>query len=378
LSDLPRYLGNYRDLWAGSPKEANLAWWKEARFGLFIHYGLYSQLKQGEWVQFHNRIPVADYERLQDTFDPSGFDADFVTDLACEAEMRYVNLVSCHHDSFALWDSRTEEFNSVNAPAHRDLVGELAEACAEKGLGFFTYYTYHQNWRHPYFLSRDYYKTARPDYDSPDPHYRFQNAEDFQIYVEYAHNCITELLTGYGPLAGMWLDLIMGYYAAPQMMPVQQTYDLVHRLQPHTLVSFKQGATGTEDFATPERHFHSLEERARDQFGEEAARVARLAWEKNRDKHNEICATLQGHKWAYAETERHLNALEVRGLLAHALSNNANLLLNTGPRPDGSIPEADVETLREVGRRIRSDGWPSAEEAALPGEESSPGGAAGQ
>ena len=119
--------------------------------------------------------------------------------------MRYINLVSCHHDSFALWDSKAESFNSMNAPAHRDLVGELAENCAQKGLGFFTYYTYHQNWRYPYFLSRDYYESARPAYDQPDPHYRFQNPEDFRIYVDYAHSCIAELLTSYGPLAGMWL-----------------------------------------------------------------------------------------------------------------------------------------------------------------------------
>ena len=113
-------------------------------------------------MQRRKTIPVDEYARLQETFDPSAFDADFITDLALEAEMKYINLVSCHHDSFALWDSRAEVFNSMNAPTHRDLVGELAEKCGEKGLGFFTYYTYHQNWRHPYFLSRDYYASARP------------------------------------------------------------------------------------------------------------------------------------------------------------------------------------------------------------------------
>ncbi len=365
MSAVPRYLDNYGTLWSTNPKEANLAWWRDARFGLFIHYGLYSQLKRGEWVQFHERIPVSEYEKLAETFDPGRFDADFITDLAAEAEMRYVNLVSCHHDGYALWNSRVEPFNSVRTVG-RDLVGELAEQCAAKGLGFFTYYTYHQHWRHPYFLSREYYPTARPDYPTPEPAYKFSKPSDFDRYVEYAHECISELLSGYGPITGMWLDLIMGHYACPHMMPVEETYALIRKLQPHCLISFKQGATGTEDFATPEQHFHSLEERARVAYGEEAARVAREAWERNRGKHNEICATLQRTKWAYSEGETHLDAREVRGLIAHALSHDANLLLNVGPLPDGSFPEEDVATLKEVGKRIRAEGWPGPDEAAIP------------
>lgn len=365
MSSAPNYLNNYETIWNESPKQANLAWWRQAKFGLFIHYGLYSQLERGEWVQFHETIPVSEYEKLTETFDASGFDADFITDMAAEAEMRYVNLVSCHHDSFALWNSHVEPFNSV-ATVQRDLVGELAEQCDKKGLGFFTYYTYHQNWRHPYFLSRDYYPTARPDYPTPEPAYKFSDPEDFDKYIEYCHAAMKELLTGYGPLAGMWLDLIVGYYACPDMMPVEKSYALVRELQPHCLVSFKQGATGSEDFATPEQHFHSLEERAKAAFGERSARVARDAWEKNKSKHNEICATLQRSRWAYAEGEIHLSADEVRGLIAHAASHNCNLLLNTGPMPDGTIPDEDVRTLRAVGRRIREEGWPDPDEAAVP------------
>lgn len=374
MHNAPRYLNDFASIWNDDPKAANLAWWKHARFGLFIHYGLYSTLERGEWVQFHEKIRVHEYEKLADGFDPSGFDADFVTDLACEAEMRYVNLVTCHHDSFALWNSSAEPFNAARY-AGRDLVAELAAQCAKKSLGFFTYYTYHQNWRHPWFLSRDYYAMARPDYDPPEPAYLFREPEDFGIYVEYAHRSMTELLTGFGPLAGMWLDLIMGHYACPDMMPVAESYELVRRLQPHCLVSFKQGATGTEDFATPEQQFHSLEDRARDAFGDRAAAVARRAWEANRGKHNEICATLQRNRWGYSAGEDHLGADEVRGLIAHAHAHDANLLLNTGPLPDGSIPSEDVETLRAVGRQIRRDGWPGADEAAIPRRGSAAAGA---
>ncbi len=356
---VPSYLAAQAALYAESPRQAALEWFRQARFGLFIHYGLYSALGKGEWVQFSDRIPVGEYEKLRDRFTACDFDADMITDLACEAEMRYVNLVTCHHDSFCLWDSRVESFNSVHSPCGRDLVGELAAQCARKGLGFFTYYTYHLNWRHPKFVSRDYFQMARPDYPQAEPRYTFRSLDDFGEYVDYVHAALSELLTGYGPLAGVWLDLIMGHYAQPDLMPVADTYALVRRLQPQCLVSFKQGATGDEDFATPERHFHSLAERAGQMFGERAAKVAAAAWAKNQGKHNEICATLQEHWWGYGAEARHLGADEVWALLGHAAAHDCNLLLNIGPLPDGGVHPADLATLRAVGKRLRAEGWPA-------------------
>ena len=366
MSTVPAYLKDYSSLWSQNPQAANLAWFKEAKFGLFIHYGLYSALGTGEWSQLRRTIPIAEYEKLRDNFTASQFDADFITDLALEAGMSYVNLVSCHHDSFCLWDSKVEDFNSINSPAGRDLVAELAEQCQKKGLGLFTYYTYMLNWRHPYFMSRDYFDWARPAYDKPEPRYKFRTVDDLEIYFDYVHNCITELLTDYGPLAGMWLDLIMGYYAQPDLVPVEETYALIRRLQPHTLISFKQGATGDEDFATPEKHFHSLEERAQEAFGARAGEIARLAWEKNRHKHNEVNAPLQKGAWGYQHDAPHMNADEAWQLLGHALSNDCNLLLNVGPLADGQFHPEDVATLRAVGERIRREGWPVGETRTEP------------
>lgn len=259
---VPSYLRDFTDSWVTDAKRANLPWWPEAGFGLFIHCGLYTQLGEGEWVQFRRPIPPAEYEKLAESFDPGAFDADRITDPALEAEMSYVNLVTCHHDSFCLWDSANEPFNSVRTGSGRDLVAEPAEACREKSLGFFTYYTFALNWRHPYYLSRDYFPMARPPYDYDEPRYKLTSIADFDRYLDYVRRAITELLTAFGPLAGMWLDLIMAYYARPDLIPAPETYALVRELQPHALVSFKQGATGEEDFATPEQHFHSLEERA--------------------------------------------------------------------------------------------------------------------
>jgi alpha-L-fucosidase len=168
------------------------------------------------------------------------------------------------------------------------------------------------------------------------------------------------LLTQYGPLAGIWLDPIMGYYAQPDLFPIEETYALIRKLQPQTLIAFKQGATGTEDFASPERSGHSLADRVREQVGPEHALVAQKAWDGNKTKHNEICDTLQPGAWGYVAGDdgQHRTADEVLEMLANAGRQNCNLLLNTGPLPDGSIHPEDVKTLQEVGQRIRTRGWP--------------------
>ena len=359
----PSYLRDYAALYAQDPKAAALAWFKEAKFGLFMHYGLYALLGRGEWVMYREAIPVAEYEKLKAQFTAAKFDADFITDLACAAGMRYVNITSRHHDSFCLFASKYSDYTSVASPAKRDLVGELAEQCRKKGLGLFLYYSYGLDWRHPYFYPREFGPMARPNYKTPEPRYLWKRDEDFRRYIEFVHGQIQELLTNYGPLAGIWFDPIMAYYARPDLFPIRDTYAMIRRLQPQTLVCFKQGATGTEDFAAPERTGQSLADRVRKQFGEEKARIAETAWESNKGKHNEICDTLQPHMWGYVQKDdgAHLDADEVLRRLGYAFHQNCNLLMNTGPLPDGSIHPIDVKTLREVGARIKRDGYPPAQ-----------------
>ena len=354
-STVPKYLADYVDLYARDPHAAALAWFADARFGLFIHYGLYSILGRGEWAMFQEAIPVAEYERLIQDFHPDRFDADFITDLALAAGMKYITITTRHHDSFCLFDTHASDYNSITSPARRDLIGELAGQCARKGLGFFMYYSYALDWRHPFFYPRSYFHIARPDYQTPEPSYRFAHDEDFQHYIDFVHAQLRELLTGYGPVAGIWFDPIMGYYARPGLFPIRETYAMIRRLQPQTLISFKQGATGTEDFAAPERHGYSLAQRCREQIGEAAAAVAQRAWDCNKDKHNEICDTLQPGAWGYRRDDdaQHHTPAEVLAMLDAAASQNCNLLLNTGPLPDGSIHPEDVATLREVGRRLK-------------------------
>lgn len=352
---VPSFLNDYKDQYLENPRKATLEWFKQAKFGLFMHYGVYSILGRGEWVQLREAIPVAEYARLKDDFTAKNFDADFITDLALEAGMKYINITSRHHDSFSLFDTKQSDFNSVQSPAKRDLIAELSEACNQKGLGFFLYYSYALDWKHPYFYSREAsnegevsWSAARPAYNEPQPAYKFQQDEDFKQYIDFVHAQLKEILTNYQNLAGIWFDPIMGYYSRPDLFPIEETYSLVRSMQPQALIAFKQGANGDEDFTAPERT-----PRAHPNGG----KVAQMAWEKNKGKPIEICDTLQpkdvpGNSWGYnqAAEGKHLTAQEVMQMLEHADEVNANLLLNTGPLPDGSIHSSDVKTLREIGK----------------------------
>ncbi len=357
---VPSHLRGYEDIYARSPRDAALAWFKDAKFGLFMHYGLYSEYGRGAWVQLQERIPVAKYANLTDSFDPKDFDADFITDLALDAGMKYVNITSKHHDGFCLFHSKHSQFNSADTAAGRDLVGELAEQCQAKGLGLFLYYSYAADWQTPYFYPNEYVYIARPDYATPQPEYKWQSDSDSQHYIDFVHQQMKELLTNYGDIAGIWLDPIIGYYARPDLFPIDETYELIGSLQPHALISFKQGATGTEDFAAPERHGNSLESIVRRNHGDANAAIAAKAWASNKSKWNEICDTLQPSGWAckFDDDGNHKKPGVVYDLLGKAFGEDCNLLMNTGPLPDGSIHHEDIYAFQAVGRMIRSDGYP--------------------
>ena len=347
----PPYLNNYATEYEQSPRQANLQWFTDARYGMFIHYGLYAQLARGEWVQLRDTIPVAEYAKLKDTFTAENFDADFITDLAQKAGMKYITITSKHHDGFCLFKTRETDFNSLNAPCGRDLIGELAEACNEKGLGLFLYYSYAADWKHPWFYSREAgWKNARPAYTDPQPEYKFEKDEDFRKYVDYVHAQVKELLTQYPDIAGIWFDPIMGFYNRPDLFPMEETYALIRKMSPHALISFKQGATGTEDFSAPERNAAAV---VGSQF-----EVAREVYEKNKNKPKEICNTLQPHAWGYNKRDdgKHKTAGEVVEIFKEARSRDANLLMNVGPLPDGSFPEEDIETLTKAGKILRDEG----------------------
>lgn len=343
---VPSFLEDVAAQYQINPRQAHLEWFKNAKFGLFIHYGLFSLLegewngvtsKPAEWVQLQSLVPVATYAKLKDEFKADQFDCDFITDMALNAGMKYINLTTRHHDSFCLWDTKYSDFKSTNSPARRDLVGELSEQCQKKGLGFYLYYSHGRDWKHPHAPNNNKWGNyARPPYDPPEPTYKTTEEHNLQIYVEFMKNQITELLTHYGPIGAIWLDGVSHLLKNPdkvQQFHLQDLYDHIHSLQPQVLVSYKQGVLGTEDFKAPERHFKGIS-----------------------DVPLEICDTLQEKSWGYAKYDdgKHKTADQVMEKLARAEAMPANLLLNTGPLPDGSIYPDDIRTLKEVGRRLRS------------------------
>lgn len=372
MSKIPSYLAGYEKTYAKNPRQAALEWFRNARFGLFLHYGLYSQLGRGEWVMLKEAIPVAEYEKLKENFRAENFNAGEIVRLAKNAEMKYINITTRHHDSFCLFRTDATDFNVMHTPCKRDLVAELAAACEKEGLGLFLYYSYAADWRHPYFYPRTAgWSAARPDYQTPEPTYKFRHDGDFRHYVDFMHAQIEELLTNYGPVAGFWLDPIMGYYMRRDLFPIDETYTLIRRLQPQCLISFKQGANGDEDFAAPEHKSGSLAERLRDwKAPRETIDYAEEVWEKNRGKHGEICTTLHPW-WGYFEgpDSFHRTPTDVLRLLGGAAACGANLNVNTGPLPDGSIHPTDEKTLLAVGEHVRQYGFPEAtspDDLALP------------
>jgi len=347
---VPSYLTDHKKEYQENPREANLNWFKNAEYGMFIHYGLYSLLEKGEWVMLRDTIPVAEYAKLKDRFTAEKFNAGEITDIALKAGMKYITITSKHHDGFCLFETKATDFNVMNSPAKRDLIKELYDACEQKGLALFLYYSYGADWKHPYFYPRESgWNSARPAYKEPQPEYKFQKDEDFKIYVDFVHLQLKELLTQYPNIAGIWFDPIMGYYNRPDLFPVDSTYALIRKLSPHALISFKQGANGDEDFMAPERGGGA---KVGEQF-----EVAKNAYEKNKNKPREICNTLQPHAWGYNKSNdgKHKTASDVLEMLRTAKNDNANLLLNVGPIGDGSFPEEDIFVLEEVGK-IRKTG----------------------
>ena len=330
---IPSYLRGYETLYQPDPRAAAIEWHRNAKWGLFVHYALDSMrgmtasealkakavVSGDEWKKL-KRGPEVDYTRLRDRFTAEKFDADFITDLALAAEMRYITFTTRHRGDLYMFRTTVSDFTSLNSPARRDLVAELAAQCQKKGLGLFLY--------------------CPPDVARTEPQETFDRNR----------TVVRELLTQYGPVAGIWLDGIGSYYAEPEAYRrIGELYALIRSIQPQCLISFKQG-TGTEDFVAPEGLMHAKNEP-----------IAQEAWKKNSGKRGDICTNMQTAppSWLYMEGCEHISADEVLALLADAFAQNANLTLNTGPLPDGSIHPSDVAALREAGARIRKTGYPA-------------------
>lgn len=345
---MPANLRGYARLYRQNPRKASLQWFRDARFGTLVSYYLASLDGRNPFEQWAFKIPVRQYEKKMQLFTAKKFDADSIADLAVEAGMKYITFVTKHCEGFCLWDTKLTNFNSVKSAAHRDLVAEMVKACNQRGLGFFAFYEYGFDWHHPDGPRRKDFnnRLVEVPYPTPDATYAYGKNYDLNKYLDYASDQIAELLTNYGPIAGIWLDGTGVWRSArtPSIfrncqLHCQELYDRIHALQPQALVSNKYGVTGTEDFLAPEagqlRHI---------KLGQETKPV-------------EVCVPLN-KSWSYIRGEPHHDADWVWRGLAFAREYNMNYLLGVGPVPDGSIYPEDVRTLKEVGHRLRTRGWP--------------------
>ena len=313
---------------ADPAKEARLAWFRDAKYGLFIHWGLYSipagewkgkrSLGLGEWIMFRTPVPVKEYEPLTKQFNPVKFNADEWVRLAKDAGMKYIVITSKHHDGFAMFHSKASPYNIVDAtPFKRDILKELADACARQGMRLGFYYSQSQDWHEPNGAGNtwDFGADEKKDYD--------------QYLRGKAEPQVKELLTNYGPVALIWFD-------TPRMMTgarAQRFADIVRTTQPNTLIDGRLGTEGdyvsTGDNVIPPQ-------------------VNGQAWETP--------ATIN-HTWGFRKDDTDWKSPgQVIFKLVDIVSKGGNYLLNVGPTSEGVIPQASQDVLRTAGGWLQVNG----------------------
>ncbi len=308
-----------------SDRSARLAWFRQARLGLFIHWGLYSLLERGEWAFVLDAIPADEYAKLARRFNPRRFDPDAIARLARAAGMKYLVHTTRHADGFCLFDSRHSvgDFTALRTPARRDLVAEFVAACRRHGLKVGLYY-HLGDWREPGYFDPDRFPASA------------------RRMRESAHRQVEELMTNYGRIDLLWYDGWYWEHGRGQLWPglarprartfwrAEALNARVRRLQPHILINDRSGPR--EDFGTPEQRV-------------EAEREGR-AWE--------TCMTI-GRQWGFTRYDsQRKTPQQILGQMVEAVSQGGNFLLNIGPRPDGSVDPRDRRTLEAIGRCVHA------------------------
>jgi len=324
-------------------RDERMDWWRDARFGMFIHWGVYSVPAGtcngerigggGEWIMNNGKIPIADYEKFAARFDPIGFDADEWVRLAKSAGMKYIVITSKHHDGFCLWDSAVTNWDIMEAtPFKRDILKELAKACKKRGVKLCFYHSI-MDWHHP-----DAQAPFFPNYNDGS-----QSNPNFDRYVDtYLKPQLAELLTNYGRIGVLWFD---GEWIKDWTEPKgKDLYAYVRRLEPSIIVNNRvgKGRKGMEglsksdeyagDFGTPEQ-----------QVPPEG--LPGVDWE--------TCMTMND-TWGYKSYDENWKSTEeLIHTLVDIVSKGGNFLLNVGPMPEGLIPPASVDRLKGIGEWMR-------------------------
>ena len=301
LGRVPRF-GDQRD------------WFFERRFGLFLHWGLYSISGWHEQTQYRQRIPRAEYVKLARQWNPVKFDPEAWLDLAERAGMKYVCLTTKHHDGFCLWDTKLTDFNTMHTPYGKDVVRQLANACHRRGMPLCLYYSI-VDWNQPNYPNQGRHHELPPQPgDQP----------DWNRYMEFLRGQVRELCTNYGEIHGFWWDMNVPKQVDPSINA------MIRQLQPKAVINnrgFDQG-----DFGTPERDYDSA---ASDALG--------------LTQRTEACQAVGSDSWGFRTAEDYYTDRHLLRSIDKYLARDANYLLNVGPMPDGMIGPRETAILERIG-----------------------------
>jgi alpha-L-fucosidase len=317
---------------------------QDMKFGLFIHWGASSVLGAGEWVMNNRNIKVEDYRRLKDFFNPAQFDAAAWVSMAKAAGIKYITFITRHHDGFSNWDTKASDWKITQTPYGKDVLKMLADECRKQGIRLFLYYSLLDWYRtdYPWQTGRTGQGTGRT------------GKGDYAQYLQFMKAQLTDLLTNYGPIAGIWFD---GHWdqTAPEgagdrsariNWKYDEIYGLIHKLQPQCLIGNNHHLApfDGEDFQMFEKDLPG-ENRSGLSFQQAAEHLP-----------VETCETLNG-SWGFNITDRNYKSVkEVVHYLVNTAGRNANLLLNVGPMPNGKIQQEFADTLKLVGKWLQANG----------------------
>lgn len=299
-----------------------MQWWEDQKFGMFIHWGLYSIPATGEWTMFNEKIPAEQYAKLANQFKPKHFSATVWAKVAKEAGMKYMVMVTRHHDGFAMWNSPGSygNFNSWATAAHRDFVKEYTDACRKAGLHVGLYYS-PLDWRFPGYF---------------DPKGLPENAA---LLKKQTYDQVEELMKNYGKIDILWYD---GGWLAHKGTDADAAWfweplklnKMVRSYQPDIVINPRSGMLG--DFQTNEGN------------APVKGPIIPFPWEK--------CLNLNGSSWGYNKVQNLMSLKSIVDMLVNTVDRGGNMLLNVGPDPDGVIPPAHVARLKEVGQWLAENG----------------------
>lgn len=313
----------------------NREWFRDAKFGLFVHWGVYSVLGDGEWVMNQQQIPIHQYEKLPTFFNPTQFNPAEWVAMVKKAGMKYITITSKHHDGFAMFDSKISNYDIVErTPYGKDVLKMLKEECDKQGIKLFFYHS-QLDWHHP-----DYYPrggtggsyTGRPE------------SGNWNNYIDYMNKQLSELLTNYGEIGGIWFDGMWDKKDANWRL--DETYSLIHQLQPGALIGSNHHISPIqgEDFQMFERDLPGENTMGFNQTGT----ISELPLE--------MCETMNG-SWGFNIRDQHYKtSKQLIQTMVKAAGFGANFLLNTGPMPNGKIQPENIDTLMVMGKWLEKYG----------------------